>query len=287
VSRGVVALVGAGPGDPGLLTRRGAALLRRADVVVYDRLVDPRLLALAPRRALRIFAGKPSDGGGAEQARINAILVEHARRGLRVVRLKGGDPFVFGRGAEEAEALAAAGVRVRVVPGVTSAVAVPAAAGIPVTRRGVSSSFAVVSARTAGGRSPDWGRVAAAVDTLVVLMGAGRIGAVAEALMAHGRPPDTPVALVRWGTTRAQTTLAGTLADIGGRAREARLRPPVVAVVGHVVALRDTLGGRRVRPGRSGREFAALNAAGPEPAPGGLEWQQGRSRLTRSSRSTI
>jgi uroporphyrinogen III methyltransferase/synthase len=271
--------VGAGPGDPGLLTRRGARLLRRCDVVVYDRLVDPRVLALAPPGARRIFAGKSSDAGGAGQDRIKALLVAHARRGRRVVRLKGGDPFVFGRGGEEVEALVAAGVRVRVVPGVTSAVAVPAAAGIPLTRRGTSSSFAVVTARSAGGRSTDLGRVATAVDTLVLLMGAARITEIAAALVAYGRSPDTPVALIRSGTTGAQRTVTGTLRDIGARARDAHLAPPVVAVVGDIVSLRAV-----VHPAPSGREFAALEGAGPRTGrrTGGPQWPLERPRPTKS-----
>jgi len=170
---GVVALVGAGPGDPGLMTVRGLALLRRAEVVIYDRLVDPRLLAEAPR-ARRVFAGKASGDHALPQERINALLVMHARRGRRVVRLKGGDPFVFGRGGEEAEALAAAGVPFEIVPGVSAAVAAPAYAGIPLTHRGVASSFAVVTGHEGCGKTRagvDWARLATAVDTLVVLMG--------------------------------------------------------------------------------------------------------------------
>jgi uroporphyrin-III C-methyltransferase len=169
--------VGAGPGDPGLLTRRGLELLRAADVVVYDRLVNPSLLDEAPPRALRLFAGKPSGAAhpeADEQARINALLVEQARRGRRVVRLKGGDPFVFGRGGEEAEALAAAGIPFQVVPGVSSAVAAPAYAGIPLTHRRLSSSLAVVTGHEADGRAAPavhWRALATGVDTLVVLMG--------------------------------------------------------------------------------------------------------------------
>jgi len=233
--RGWVALVGAGPGDPGLITVRGRRLLRRADVVVYDRLVDPRLLELAPVHALRVFAGKAPGGEAGAQARINALLVAHARRGRRVVRLKGGDPFLFGRGGEEVAALRAAGVRVVVVPGVTSALAVPAAAGIPVTLRGVASSVAIVTGHE-GGRV-DWARLATAVDTLVVLMGLGRLDAIARALVAHGRAPATPVAVIRAGTTPAQVTVTGTLADIAARVRAAGLAPPAVVVVGRVAAL--------------------------------------------------
>ncbi len=240
---GRVALVGAGPGDPGLITVRGRDLLRRADVVVYDRLVHPRLLDEAPR-ARRVFAGKAAGRQALPQARINALLVAQARRGRRVVRLKGGDPFVFGRGGEEAEALARARVPFEVVPGVTSAVAVPAYAGIPLTRRGLAASFAVVAGQErADGDGPrvDWTRLARAADTLVVLMGARALRRIARALLAHGRPPATPVALVRWGTTGLQRTITGRLDEIAARAARAALEPPIVAVIGDVVALRSAL----------------------------------------------
>ena len=239
---GTVALVGAGPGDPGLMTVRGLELLRQAHVVVYDRLVDPRLLDEAPR-ARRIFAGKASGNHALPQERINALLIMHARRGRRVVRLKGGDPFVFGRGGEEAEALAHARIPFEVVPGVSSAVAVPAYAGIPLTHRGVASSFAVVTGHESSGgeSSVDWARLARASDTLVVLMGVESLPRITRALIAHGRPAATPVALVRWGTTSAQETVTGTIGDIAARAARARLEPPVVIVIGDVVALRDRL----------------------------------------------
>src|SRR5207244_688211 len=233
-----------GPGDPGLMTVRGLALLRRADVVVYDRLVDPRLLDEARPDAIRVFVGKASGAHTLPQREINALLVRHAGRGRRVVRLKGGDPFVFGRGGEEAEALAAAGIPFEVVPGVSSAVAVPAYAGIPVTHRGTASSFAVVTGHgSASGResSVDWARLACSADTLVVLMGVESLSRIARELIAHGRPAATPVALVRWGTTSAQETVTGTLRDIAARAARARLEPPVVIVIGDVVALRERL----------------------------------------------
>ncbi len=254
---GRVYLVGAGPGDPGLITVRGRAVLRRADVVVHDRLVNPVLLDEAPPAALRIFAGKRRDHHPLPQEEINALLIAHARRGRHVVRLKGGDPFIFGRGGEEATALARAGVPFEIVPGVSSAVAVPAYAGVPLTYRGLASSVAVVTGHEeAGGRGPavDWARLATAVDTLVVLMGAGTLPRIVRALLAHGRAPDTPVALIRWGTTEAQETITGTLADILERA--AGLRPPVVAVVGRVAALREHLRwfhGSRRRPGPAAR----------------------------------
>ncbi len=241
---GRVYLVGAGPGDPGLMTVRGIEVLRRARVVVYDRLVNPALLDEAPPRALRVFAGKHAGAHCLPQARINALLVEHARAGGLVVRLKGGDPFVFGRGGEEALALAEAGIPFEIVPGVSAAVAVPAYAGIPVTHRGLGSSFAVVTGHEdpdKGAESVDWARLATAVDTLVVLMGLRSLPRIAATLMAHGRAPETPVALIRWGTTEAQETVTGTLGDIVVRAQHAGLAPPVLAVIGPVVGLRDRL----------------------------------------------
>src|SRR6266700_2568183 len=211
-----VYLVGAGPGDPGLLTVRGAELLARADVVVYDRLVDPSLLDLAPVDAERIYVGKAPGRTEIEQADINELLVEHGR-GRAVVRLKGGDPFVFGRGGEEAEALAAAGVPFEVVPGITSAIGAPAYAGIPVTHRGVSTHFTVVTGHedpAKGAADVDWEALARAGGTLVILMGAGRIDEIARRLVAAGRAPDTPVAAVRNGTRPDQHTTRTTLAAI-------------------------------------------------------------------------
>jgi len=239
-----VALVGAGPGDPRLMTVRGLALLRRADVIVYDRLVDPRLLDEARPDAIRVFVGKSAGRHTLPQAEINALLVRHAQCGRRVVRLKGGDPFVFGRGGEEAEALAAAGIPYEIVPGVSSAVAVPAYAGIPVTHRGTASSFAVVTGHEDESKDEDavdWARLATAVDTLVVLMGTRSLPRIAAALLAAGRAPDTSVALVRWGTTNAQETVVGRLDGIVALADMVRLAPPVVIVIGDVVDLRARL----------------------------------------------
>ena len=235
---GRVVLVGAGPGDPGLLTLRGRRWLCRADVVVYDRLVDPRILALSSPRARLMFAGKESGHHSMPQEQINALLVAEARRGHVVVRLKGGDPFVFGRGGEEVAALAAAGVRCDIVPGVTSSIAVPAVAGIPVTHRGVASSFAVVTGHECSGKSSgvDWPALATAVDTLIVLMGAGRLATIARRLIAHGRRAETPVALIRSGTTPEEETVTTTLAAVA--AGEATLPAPMVMVVGEVVDLR-------------------------------------------------
>lgn len=276
---GRVCLVGAGPGDPGLLTVRGRDALRRADVVVYDRLVNPALLDEAPPEALRIFAGKRSGAHCLPQHEINALLVRHARAGREVVRLKGGDPFVFGRGGEEAECLAEAGIPFEIVPGVTSAVAVPAYAGIPLTHRGVASSFAVITGHgEAEGGPPDadWARLATAVDTLVVLMGVEALPRIARTLLAHGRSAATPVALIRWGTTDAQTTLVGTLADIADRADALAIRPPVVAVIGDVVALRSRLAW--FEAGAPHADAAALALAG-RTASGRAEEEDGPALL--------
>lgn len=244
MAAGHVYLVGAGPGDPGLLTVRGLELLRQAEVIIYDRLVHPRLLEEAPAAALRIYAGKQADTDCVSQSQIHFLLIAHARAGRRVVRLKGGDPFVFGRGGEEAEALAEAGVPFDVVPGVSSAVAVPAYAGIPLTHRKLSSSFAVVTGHedpTKGAPAVDWKRLATAVDTLVVLMGLRNLPRIVAQLIANGRSPDTPVALIRWGTTAEQETLTGPLADIAVKAKAAGVQPPVVAVIGEVATLRERL----------------------------------------------
>lgn len=246
VEPGTVYLVGAGPGDPELITVRGLALLRRADVVLYDRLAHPDLLAEAPVSAERIYVGKAAGRHACPQEAIHAILVAKARAGAVVVRLKGGDPFVFGRGGEEAVALAAAGVPFEVVPGVTSAVAVPAYAGIPVTHRGVAQAFTVVTGHPCDGGGddaeadePDWTALSQA-GTLVVLMGLGRLPAIARRLVEAGRPPETPAAVVANGTTGAQQVVEGTLADIGARA--AGLPSPATIVVGDVVRLRDQIG---------------------------------------------
>src|ERR1700712_5170061 len=204
-----VYLVGASPGDPGLLTRRGAALLEAADVVVYDRLAHPSLLSLAPSSAERINVGKAPGAVEMDQDGINAVLVDRGAQGKTVVRLKGGDPFVFGRGGEEAEALMAAGVGFEVVPGITSAIAAPAYAGIPVTHRGLSTHFTVVTGHedpAKGTTDTDWGSLARAGGTLVILMGAGRIADIAAGLIDGGRPPETPVAAVRWGTHPGKRT---------------------------------------------------------------------------------
>lgn len=249
--KGMVYLVGAGPGDPGLLTVKALECLRQADCILYDRLVSVRILSHARLDAEQIYVGKESGHHTLKQEDIHRLLVQKAREGKVVCRLKGGDPFVFGRGGEEAQALQDAGVPFEVVPGVTSAIAVPAYAGIPVTHRGVSSSFAVVTGHedSAKGQSGlRWEHLAHGVDTLLFLMGVENLPHIVDQLLAHGRRPDTPVALVRWGTTPAQETLVGTLADIATRAQEAGLRPPVVAIVGDVVRLREHLRWFDTRP---------------------------------------
>jgi uroporphyrinogen III methyltransferase/synthase len=250
-SAGLVSLVGAGPGDPGLITVRGADALSQADVVVYDRLVNERLLDLLPADAERIFAGKGPDAHAMSQDEINALLVERGREGKRVVRLKGGDPFVFGRGGEEALALAGAGVPFEIIPGVSSAIAAPAYAGIPVTHRGIASSVAFIT----GHEDPeklervvDWATLAAGADTLVLLMGTGQLAEIAEQLIAAGRPSETPVAVIEWGTLPRQRTVVGTLADIAARARDAGIAPPAITIVGDVVRLRDDLRWFDARP---------------------------------------
>lgn len=241
---GKVWLVGAGPGDPGLITVAGLDALRQADVVVYDRLVSPLLLSHARPDAELVFVGKEGGGESVSQEEIERLLVARAREGKRVVRLKGGDPFVFGRGGEECLALTEAGIPFEVVPGVTSAIAVPAYAGIPVTHRGLSSSLAVVTGHedpAKGDSALRWDRLATATDTLVVLMGTRTLPRLVEELLAHGRSPETPVAVIRWGTTPEQATVTGTLADIVARVEAAGLRPPTVVVVGEVVRLRERL----------------------------------------------
>jgi uroporphyrin-III C-methyltransferase len=237
---GSVHLVGGGPGDPGLITSRGLELLRAADVVVHDRLIGPELLREARGDALLIDVGKGPGHAPYAQGDIDALLVSEARRGRTVVRLKGGDPFVFGRGSEEAAACRAAGIPVYVVPGVSSAIAAPAAAGIPVTARGLARSFAVVTAHQADpqGDVPDVQALAAA-DTLVVLMGRAALGAVTAQLIAAGRDPDTPAACIQSASTPEQRITRGTLATIAAAADRDGLTSPVVTVIGAVAALAD------------------------------------------------
>ncbi|GAX90502.1 uroporphyrinogen-III C-methyltransferase [Effusibacillus lacus] len=241
---GKVYLVGAGPGDPGLITVKGRNAIQTADVVLYDRLCSPRLLAFAPSGAELIYSGKTPDQHTLPQEEINRLLAEYAKQGKTVVRLKGGDPSVFGRVGEEMEHLAEHGIEYEVIPGVSSAIGVPIYAGIPVTYRGVASSFAVVTGHedpAKGTVSVDWERVAVGSDTLIFLMGVGRIASIADNLIRYGRPADTPVALTRWGTWAEQETLTGTLSDIAEKVEQANFRNPAVIVVGDVVRLRDKI----------------------------------------------
>lgn len=238
---GIVYLVGAGPGDPGLITVRGLEVLRRAEVVVYDRLVSAALLDEAPPRAERIFAGKTAGRHHMPQDEMNALLIQHARAGRTVVRLKGGDPFVFGRGGEECEALRAAGIPFVVVPGLTAAVAVPAFAGIPVTHRRYASAFGVVTGHECdGGSDLDWAALAR-LPALVVLMGLRRLADTTQRLIAHGADSATPAAVVASGSLPQQRTVSGTLKTIAGLVADAGLEPPATLIVGEVVRLREAI----------------------------------------------
>ncbi|MFF0426098.1 uroporphyrinogen-III C-methyltransferase [Streptomyces sp. NPDC004520] len=233
-----VALVGGGPGDPDLITVRGRRLLAEADVVIADRLGPRDLLDELPPHVEVIDAAKIPYGRFMAQEAINNALIEHAKAGKSVVRLKGGDPFVFGRGMEEAQALAAEGIACTVVPGISSSISVPGAAGIPVTHRGVAHEFTVVSGHVAPDdpRSlVDWASLAKLTGTLVILMGVDKIGKIAEALIAHGKSPDTPLALVQEGTTAAQRRVDATLATVAETVKAQEVRPPAVIVIGDVV----------------------------------------------------
>lgn len=237
VESGIVYLVGAGPGDPDLLTVKGLKLLRTADTVVYDRLVHPGLLKEVRADADQMFVGKSSGRHCVRQEDINHLLVEHARLGRVVVRLKGGDPFVFGRGGEECLALAAAGIPFRVVPGISSATSVPAYAGIPVTHRNVSSAFTVVTGHSCReGDDPDWISLARA-GTLIILMGLRRLPTIAGILVDAGIDASTPAAVIASGATHEQVVVEGTLESIGRRTRH--LESPATIVIGHVVSLRS------------------------------------------------
>ncbi|MBM4405551.1 MAG: uroporphyrinogen-III C-methyltransferase [Chloroflexi bacterium] len=247
-SPGTVYLVGAGPGDPGLITVRGRQLLQQADVVIYDRLVDSRLLRYAKPGAERISVGKARGAHSATQESINDLLVRKAKEGKVVVRLKGGDPFVFGRGGEEAEALAQAGIRFAIVPGISSAIAAPAYAGIPVTHREASSSFTVVSGTGLPNATDARRRFTTADGTIVALMAWEGLEELTAALLREGRSPETPAALVQWGTEPHQRVVTATLGDIRQRGLEANLTAPVVLVVGEVVRLRKRLAWFEERP---------------------------------------
>ncbi len=275
----MIYLVGSGPGDPGLFTVKGVECMRRADAVVYDRLAPEVLLSHAPARAERIYVGKKPKAPTMPQEEINATLVRLGREGKTVVRLKGGDPYVFGRGGEEALALLEAGLPFEVVPGVTSGIAAPAYAGIPVTHRHVSTSVAFVTGHedpAKGTEDVDWKGIAGGAETLVLYMGIGRLREISRRLVSAGRPPETPVACVRWGTRPEQQTVTGTLETIADRIEEAKLKAPAITVIGDVVALREDgldwyerrpLFGKRIvvtraraQAGELSRELEALGA---------------------------
>src|SRR6266550_4068748 len=240
---GTVYLVGAGPGDPGLLTVKAVDLLESCDMVVYDYLVNPEVLAHLRTSTERIYVGKVGGGRHTPQRQINHLLIKHARTGKRVVRLKGGDPFLFGRGGEEAEALVEAGIPFEVVPGISSALAVPAYAGIPLTHRGLSSSVAVITGARGGDGAYESGAFAhlASADTLVVLMGVAHLREIANDLVNSGRSAETPAAVIRWGTYNGQQTVTGTLGTIALEAERAGMRAPAVIIIGEVVQLRERL----------------------------------------------
>src|SRR5215207_1676722 len=236
---GIVYIVGGGPGDPGLITVKGLECLRHADVVLYDRLIAQELLSEVSPQAELIDVGKEPKRHRRSQAEINALLIEKANEGNVVVRLKGGDPFVFGRGGEECQALAEAGIRYEVIPGVSSAIAVPAYAGIPVTQRGVTTAFTVVAGHTGGSDSDvDWEAIAR-IGTIIFLMGVEHLPEIVPQLIAHGRSADSPAALIQEGTTMNQLVVTATLADIVEKTRD--IHPPAVLVVGDVVRLREQL----------------------------------------------
>ncbi|HEX5621697.1 MAG TPA: uroporphyrinogen-III C-methyltransferase, partial [Solirubrobacteraceae bacterium] len=251
---GTVYLVGAGPGDPGLLTVRAVELIGAADVVLYDRLIPPEALAYARADAEVVYVGKEGDGAQVPQDDTHALLLQHARAGKDVVRLKGGDPFVFGRGGEEALVLAQAGIPFEVVPGITAGVAAPAYAGIPVTHREVAGGVAFVTGHESAGSEIDWAGLASFPGTLVFYMGVRTLPRIAEQLIAHGRPTDQPTAVVERGTLPGQRTVVTTLAEVAERVAAAGIRAPAVTLVGDVARLHADLAWLEQRPlhGRTG-----------------------------------
>lgn len=241
---GKVYLIGAGPGDSGLITVKGVACLQKADVIIYDFLASRKLLTHARKDAESIYVGKRGGDHTVSQAQINDLIIEKAKAGLTVARLKGGDPFIFGRGGEEAEVLVAEDIPFEIVPGVTSAVGVAAYAGIPITHRRYTATVAFITGHedpTKENSNIDWAKIATGVGTLLFFMGVKNIDRITDKLITHGRSPDTPVALVRWGTTGKQTTISGTLSNIARRVREAEFKPPAIIIVGEVVRLRSVL----------------------------------------------
>jgi len=254
--KGKVFLVGAGPGDPGLITVKGLECIQQADVIIYDFLASEVLLKHASEHSEIIYVGKKGSDHTFSQDTINALIVEKAENGSTVIRLKGGDPFIFGRGGEEAEVLIRAGIPFEIVPGVTSAIAAPAYAGIPLTHRKFASSVAFVTGHedpTKNKSNIDWASLAKGIGTIVFLMGVKNLTQITERLMSHGMRPDTPAALVRWGTTAKQVTITATLDTIVALKNAANLKPPAVLIVGHVVGLREKIKWFEDRPlmGRS------------------------------------
>lgn len=242
--RGMVYLIGAGPGDPGLFTLKGKRILEKADVVIYDRLVGEALLNMVRADAEKIFVGKAAGRHAMSQEDINRLLVEKAQQGCLVARLKGGDPFLYGRGGEEAQFVRQHGLDFEVVPGITSAIAVPAYAGIPVTHRDATSSFAVITGHEKPGKqksSIQWKHISTGIGTLVFLMGLENLSFICSSLISHGRDPRTPVALIRWGTLPEQQVLTGSLETIVEQVEQVGFQPPAVIVVGEVVKLRREL----------------------------------------------
>jgi uroporphyrin-III C-methyltransferase/precorrin-2 dehydrogenase/sirohydrochlorin ferrochelatase len=233
---GEVYLIGAGPGDPDLLTLRAQQLLQQADVVLYDRLVGEAVLERVRRDALRVFVGKETGRHRMTQERIHALLLDYAARGLRVARLKGGDPFVFGRGGEEIDVLRRAGVPVIVVPGITAALGAAASAGLPLTQRGVAQAVTLVTAMGEGAEALDWRSLAAPLQTVVVYMGVAQLPRIIERLLAHGAPPERPVAIIEQATLPTQRVVAGSLATIAAQARAAQVGAPALLIVGEVAA---------------------------------------------------
>jgi uroporphyrin-III C-methyltransferase len=237
--RGKVYLVGAGPGDPKLLTLRAAELLSKADIVIYDRLIGKSILRLASKSARKIYVGKRSGKHEVPQGSINSLLVDAAGEGKIIVRLKGGDPFLFGRGGEEAEVLAENEISFELVPGVTSAVAAPEYAGIPLTHRDYASAVAIVTGHRAGdsGKPVNWAKVASAVDTIVILMGMESLEGIVKKLIQGGLDLNRPAAVVEQGTTKMQRSFIGTLGTIAGEAKKNNVKPPSIIVIGDVAKL--------------------------------------------------
>ncbi|HMK44453.1 MAG TPA: uroporphyrinogen-III C-methyltransferase, partial [Dissulfurispiraceae bacterium] len=251
MNEGKVYLIGAGPGDIGLLTIKGARCLQKADAVVYDFHLNAQILTYIKHDAEFIYAGKRGGHHAMTQDQINQTLVAHAKKGQIVCRLKGGDPFVFGRGGEEAEILAAEGIPFEIIPGVSSSIAAPAYAGIPLTHRKYSSSFAVITGNedaTKTDSTMNWDALAKSFDTLVFLMGVKNLHGITGQLLKHGKSPDTPAALVRWGTRPDQKTVVGTVGTIADLAAVSGIRPPAVMVIGDVVRLRPTLSWYEKKP---------------------------------------